>query len=332
LQYLLDALDARFTVFVHLDAKSDFAGLRVPGHARVLARRLNVFWGGWSMMRATLALIAEARAARATRYVLISGDSLPVRRADALQAALSEPGEYIEMVRVPQAAVESGEGSDAATARLGWVQPWRFAAAVHGDHWLLNPMLREAAASRYGVSQPAMDFIRGDAERLVQEVIACLHPPRPALFESWWYGRQWWALSAHAMEAILPALHDPQAQAFFRFMQVPDEHMLHTVLANTPGALDAGVLGCPVLCAPARGAWDDAGFRDAVQGVGECCSRASSIPRPRLKWRRQFGLGGGRGECAQFRTSAIQKSSTVLGAAIIGFWLPCVSSFTCRDT
>src|SRR5208282_2652229 len=104
LQYLLDLLDDRFAVFVHLDAKTEAGAgrLRVPRHATLIEPRENVFWGGWSMMRATLALIEAARARDGfARYALVSGVSLPVLPLDRLEAALLDGGrEYIELIPV----------------------------------------------------------------------------------------------------------------------------------------------------------------------------------------------------------------------------------------
>ncbi|HEY0419656.1 MAG TPA: beta-1,6-N-acetylglucosaminyltransferase, partial [Acetobacteraceae bacterium] len=115
-----------------MDAKTDLAtlaeaALRLPAHARLVAPRIPVFWGGWSMMRATLALIEAALAeADYERLVLLSGDSLPVRDADAIEATLLESeAEFIDMMEVPDDSSLAGVAPEAAVASHGWVQPWR---------------------------------------------------------------------------------------------------------------------------------------------------------------------------------------------------------------
>lgn len=250
LQYLLDALDARFRIFIHMDAKTSperlaQVGLRLPAHATLISPRLAVFWGGFAMMRATLALIDAALAeADFDRLVLLSGDTLPVRRPDALldELASGHRREFIELIEVPDDPGLAHVTAPDATTRLGWVQPWRFHNRTDWDHLLLNPATRHQAATHYGLDQSRADWLRGDAQALVQACLDLL-PPRPRMFPRLRYGSQWWALSGATLRAIRPRLHDPAVHAWFRHMQVPDEHMIHTVLANT---LDIESVGTPV--------------------------------------------------------------------------------------
>ena len=265
LQYLLDLLDDRFSVFVHMDAKTDLADarLRLPAHASMIEPRIEVFWGGWSMMQATFLLIDAARRHGGFfRYALVSGDSLPVVPLDRLEAALLDDAkEYIELVAVPDDPSLAGMDMQAATARHGWVQPWRLHNPVAWDHRLLNPFQREAAAAHYGIEQGRIDWSRGDVERLMRTLLRDLRPPSP--YSDFCYGAQWWALTAATLEGIWPELQRPEVQRFFRTIQVPDEHMIQTVLGNRPDALGGRtVVGAPVW----RGidTLDHAGFRAAA--------------------------------------------------------------------
>lgn len=279
LQFLLDAMDPRFAVFIHLDAKCDdaaIATLRLPPRARLIARRLPVFWGGWSMMQATLALIETALAAGPfARLALISGDALPVRPPDALLAALCADGvEHIEVLDVQDDPTLAGAPMQQSIDRHGWVQPWRFQNAVHWDHLLLNPLAAEAAAAHFGVPRERMDWIRGEAQQAVAGLLAEL-PRRPPLFRRLCYGAQWWALSRPLLSALLPTLRRPEVTAYFRHMQAPDEHMIQTVLGNRPDLLHGRVLaGTPMFADHARRAagqdWLDVeAFRGAAGQGGQ---------------------------------------------------------------
>jgi hypothetical protein len=273
LQYLLDTLDARFRIFIHIDAKTALdriarAGLRLPAHATLVNPRIAVFWGGFSMLRATLALIDAALAeAPFERLVLLSGDTLPVRRNDVLHdTLLDDRREFIELVEVPDDPGLAGTSAETCAARLGWVQPWRFHNRTDWDHILLNPATRAEAAAQYGLDQSRADWLRGDAQALVQAALDLL-PPRPKLFARLRYGSQWWALSGATLRAIRSRLHDPAVHAWFRHLQVPDEHMIHTVLANE---LDIDACGTPVWSDLARRAagqhtLDGEGFRRAAR-------------------------------------------------------------------
>jgi hypothetical protein len=230
LQCLLDALDGRFAVFVHLDAETDAAGLRLPAHARLIAPRIAVHWGGWSMMAATIALLHAARGHAA--MALVSGDSLPVLPPAALEAALLDGGpDRIDLTEVPADPSLAGMAREAAAARDGWEQPWRFQNFVHWDDRLLNPFGAAETAGHFGLAPQQADWLRGEAQRLVGEALAAL-PPRPALFPRLFYGAQWWALRGATVERLLPELARPEVLAYFRFLPVPDEHMVQTVLGN----------------------------------------------------------------------------------------------------
>ena len=265
----LAARPVDFAVFVHLDARCDAGALSLPDRARLIAPRREVFWGGWSMMEATVALI-EAAGPGYDRYVLLSGDSLPVRPPETLRARLRDPAqEFIELLPVADDPSLAGADPAEAERRHGWVQPWRFQNQVEWDHLLLNPRTRAEAARHYGIAQDRADFLRGEVAALV----APLLPPRRRLFASYWYGMQWWALTGATMRALAPLLRDAAVRDFFRHMQVPDEHMIQTLLGDRPELLAGRAVGAPVwtdLAARRAGEdrLDDAGFaRAAGQGA-----------------------------------------------------------------
>jgi hypothetical protein len=239
LQALLRLLDDRFAVFVHLDARRAEVPA-MPAHARLVAPRHAVFWGGWSMMEATLALIAAARAAGDfQRYVLVSGDSLPVVPADHLEAVLRDEGvDHVDVRPVPDIPALAGASLAEAAAR-GQAHAWRLHNPVAWDHILLNPFHREAAAAYYHLPQDTTDWLRGDIEALVVELLRALRPPPP--FRQFCGGAQWWSLTGQTMAALLPELLRADMQRFFRTVQVPDEHMIPTAL----GALDLATRRLP---------------------------------------------------------------------------------------
>jgi len=263
------ALANRFRLFIHIDAKTDIslADLQQSPHVTLVSPRIAVFWGGWTMMRATLALIEAARGHQ--RMILISGDALPVRPLSEIDRLMSDMStEYIELLEVQDDPTLAGVDPRRAIERYGWVQPWRRYNHVFWDHPLLNPMQFDQAAKRYGVPRDRMDWIRGEAQHLIAEILAEI-PPRAPLFPRFYYGSQWWALTGATIEALLPQLHDPDIQRYFRHMQVPDEHMIQTILGNAPHlTMGRALLGTPMFADHARrAAGDDTlglqGFRAA---------------------------------------------------------------------
>jgi hypothetical protein len=308
LQFLLDLLDDRFALFVHLDAKTDLGSvrLRIPRHATMIEPRIEVFWGGWSMMRATLALIDAARAGGGfARYALISGDSLPVLPLDRLEAALRDgTREYVELIPVADDPSLAGADMQVAIDRHGWVQPWRLHNPVAWDHRLLNPFQRTEAARHYGLAQDRIDWIRGDVERLVGGLLTDLRPAPP--FPSFWYGSQWWALSGDTIEALLPELRRPEVQRFFRTVQVPDEHMIQTVLGNRRELLG----GRPAIGSPM---WSDLARRaQGVETLDGAAFRGAALNGDQILFARKFDPDAAPEVAAALRAGRYE--SAVLGA------------------
>jgi hypothetical protein len=265
LPYLIRALGDRFAVYLHFDARADMAGIDLPPQVTAIPRR-PVHWGGWSMMQATLDLMEAARDHDV--LALVSGDSIPLLLPDALHDALAEPGpERIDLVEVANDPALAGQPREASIARHGWEQPWRFHNFVHWDDSLLNPFGAAETTRHYGLPPDKADWLRGATQRLVAEALAGL-APRPKLFPRLFYGSQWWALSGATVAALLPELRRPEVEAFFRFFAVPDEHMVHTVLATIRPGL--ATRRTPVWRAPGGGMLDLASLRRARAQGPDC--------------------------------------------------------------
>ena len=88
-------------IFVHVDAKTDFAGYLAqagpwPPRVKFLEARRRVYWGGFSMVEATLDLLRTAvQAGPYERYVFISDNSLPVQPLDGFFAVLAQHEDMI---------------------------------------------------------------------------------------------------------------------------------------------------------------------------------------------------------------------------------------------
>ena len=82
-EILIDSLQPLGRVYLHIDAKP------VAEFARILKREdifvsnsVNVKWGHWTMVEATLILINRALTDGASRLTLITGDSLPIASSE----------------------------------------------------------------------------------------------------------------------------------------------------------------------------------------------------------------------------------------------------------
>jgi hypothetical protein len=233
LPYLVALLPPPFDIFVHYDAKSGtLPQLTVP-NLRFISPRRPVFWGGFSMIEATLDLLQTAIATGGyERYMLLSGDTLPLRPSEELAEALLKPNvEYIELVDIKDEPTTKGKTWVEITTMLDSEHPGRFYNFQNWDSLLTNPYTADDLARTQNLTPAAAATLRAEAARANAERLSRL-PPRPRLFQQFYYGTQWWAFTANLIEQILPELLAKETQDFFRNMEVPDEHYFNCVVGN----------------------------------------------------------------------------------------------------
>ena len=252
LRGLLLLLDARFRVIVHLDAKIEADAGDLPPHDSFTQARFEVFWGGFNIMLAILEMIDTAYRVVPgfRRAVLITGDTLPLLPSDALEAVLlDEWREHIGLYEVADDPSLHGLSLEQGQRRTGGdVRAWRFQNATCFDDALLSPRTRRHVMQKYGVSEHTADHLRGNATKLVDAITARL-PPRPALYDRFYYGESWWALTRAALDLVVDEMHAEAHVEYFRFLQVPDEHFIQTLLGNKRRALASlgrDTVGTPV--------------------------------------------------------------------------------------
>jgi len=236
---LMRLIGDRFDCFVHVDARvplEPFVAV-AASKTRFIEKRTPIFWCGSNMMLATLDLIRAAMDAVPDfdRLALISGDCLPAADLDTIAETLGNPDvEFIQTAEVQNDPTLRGLDPSVAVERYGWRQPARFQNFVYWDHELLNPRDRRAALGRYaGESEAGIGRLRGEIEAIAATILADL-APRPALFETFYYGSQWWAVSRGAMLAIADRLFSDEIRSYFKYFRVPDEHFIHCVFGNDP--------------------------------------------------------------------------------------------------
>lgn len=214
-------------VLVHLDAKADRAAFEgvLDSNARAAflpdRQRVAINWCGFSMVRATLALLRAAYAAGAERFVLLSGADYPARPLPDILAQLAIDR---ELIAVDRRCDPAGDG---------WFDRCAY-RRFFGDVPLLNPRAGAAPWARIG-------------ERLAGRL------PRRHYELPVYYGSAWWSLTRAAVGEVLafadgrPALVD-----WFKLARSPDEMVFQTILKQSSRAASiagdatfAGVLPPP---------------------------------------------------------------------------------------
>lgn len=196
---------------MHIDAKvpvDPFAEALRDTDARLIedGSRVEISWGGLSVVRATLASLAFARRTTTAyaRYCLLSGADYPLQPVDHIERALSGPVEFITIDR----KLEFGGDR---------LQDAYITDTYFSDVPLLNPRTGHRLAARLAKRVGRM-FPRRT---------------RPAL--DLYHGSCWWCLSGNAIEYILDRIdRDRTLVAWFARCGVPDEILFQSLMMASP--------------------------------------------------------------------------------------------------
>lgn len=207
---------------IHYDAKvpdSEFAALEGMlsdlGDRVRLAPRVEVGWGEWSVVQATLNAIDEiVEAGWQPDYVyLMSAMDYPIRSAAELDGFLERNigDEFIESVPSDTVKwVKSGPQRERYQYR--WYTNWRERPQLTDRLFRLQRRL-------------------GLRRRFVGDMVPHL-------------GSQWWVLTWPTLQAIMEIARRPEVLAFFRTTLVPDELFFQTLVRQV--VPDHRIINCPL--------------------------------------------------------------------------------------
>jgi len=111
-------LSTDFEVYIHLDRRGRLRERDVAPNEHVhVIRRRRVHWGSYGMIRATRDLMTLAAAERFDRYVLISGQDIPLKtNAEIVEFfAMHHDEEFIECDALPRAGADENGWMDRVT-------------------------------------------------------------------------------------------------------------------------------------------------------------------------------------------------------------------------
>lgn len=201
----------RSACFVHIDAKTQIEPFqREAGDQAVFCTdRHRVFWGEFSIVRATLAALdAALNDPRGFDYfVLLSGADYPIAPQAQIEAFLSANagGEFMNLVAMPNLAVDK---------KLDRLTRYKVASG----RLLTTPEKILRRAMTYAPLVPkARNLVRG---------LEGLAP---------YAGSQWWALTRASCERVMQFLQErPKVVRFYENSWYADEGFFQTIIANSP--------------------------------------------------------------------------------------------------
>ena len=201
LDRLIDALDGEgSSFFVHLDSKVMQMYFPRYENVEVIAERIDINWGGFSMVEATLALMQRAMecSSDADYYMLISGVDYPIRSREFLYKQLEKGKEYIDIAPVPV--------------------PFK-------------PLERY---EYYYFDYDRRNLKHYNPKFLTEVLLKKLKIKKEAPFKVY-AGTQWFALTRECVQYILKTVREDNRYVdFFRHTLVPDEAFFQTIIGNSP--------------------------------------------------------------------------------------------------
>jgi len=203
---------AGFEIFVHVDAKADLEGYQSAMGSQAencifIPNRQKIFWAGFNMVRAELALLMAAleQNRNLTNFVLISDDTFPLLPVSQLQNFLSQPVDRVMLRRLPP--------DDLFISRYR-----RFFFLDHIATSLLGRPIETSSIDD--------DFL-SNISRL--SGLKSIGKKEIDLF----YGSQWWSLTRQSAELVLSHYErDAHLTMSFEYSAVPDEMFIQTLIGN----------------------------------------------------------------------------------------------------
>lgn len=187
------------TFYIHIDKKAKEAYIPTSANVSVIPRHININWGGYTMIDATLALLQHGikYSHDADYFILISGADYPIRPKSFLYNLLEEGKEYIDIAPVPV--------------------PFK-------------PLERY---EYYYFDYNRRNLKHYNPYFLIEVLLKKLKIKRKAPFKIY-AGTQWFALTNDCVKYILRTVEtDKRYEKFFRHTLVPDEAFFQTIIGNS---------------------------------------------------------------------------------------------------
>lgn len=222
-------LDEQADIYIHVDLKSreDFSACQELSGQRIrfVSERYRVYWAGFHMVLATLALMKAAVEARAGyhRMVLLSGNDYPLKHPRVIHQDLLES-------RFPQ-LINRINAFDSSEYYIHQITRYHFR-----DGWIPltvpDKILRKLATIS----------VRPIKRSLPEGLVPC-------------EGSQWWVLTEECVRYLLTMVRErPELSRLYRYAMAPDEHFFHTLVHNSPFAAEAA----PIMPYTGKGMWKKA--------------------------------------------------------------------------
>lgn len=187
-------------IYVHIDKKCNIDEFKVEqSNIFFIKQRIDVKWGGYSMIEATLNLINEAtRTVNYNYFILLSGDDYLIKNEeDFFKYLIAHEGNaYIELIDVEKEAIN-------------------FAPRYKKYHMFEKKNI---------------------ITKIIQKIIDLIIKNRRVYSNmKIMKGSQWWCLDRDSIEYLQQYIkNNPKVLKYFKHVHIPDEMFFQTILFNSP--------------------------------------------------------------------------------------------------
>lgn len=198
--WALDTPHSHF--FVHIDKKHKINYKSNKSNVFVVSdhERINVFWGGFSIISATVLLLRKAtKLCPADYYILLSGSDYPVISNQQIELVLSQGAEFINCKPAPQPS---------KPLKRFEYHHFEYQRKQYNLKWLFY--------------------------RSIEELLKLFRRKRMVPFDVY-VGSQWFALTNKCVLHTLNTIDNNRLYYdFFKSVLVPDESFFQTIIGNSP--------------------------------------------------------------------------------------------------
>ncbi|VAW65108.1 hypothetical protein MNBD_GAMMA09-2905 [hydrothermal vent metagenome] len=207
--------------FVHVDAKSDISQFKTNALLKYkvtfITDRVKVYWGGFSMVEATLHLMEAAinDVPDFAYAVLLSGVHYPIKSNDYILNRLKDPNvEYLQYAKVTEVGCE-----------------FKINAFCFNDFKLFNPRTTYSTNHKLNI----LARIPGKLVNLLfRQLVPLVYKRKLKGGIVSYAGANWWALTKPCVQHVLKYVEENNHyKKYFRFATQPDETFFHTIICNS---------------------------------------------------------------------------------------------------
>lgn len=219
---LVNVLDNdRVHFFIHIDKKADLNKflhyLPARENIHLLEKRIKVFWAGYSMVKAILALMEEAIKSKIDfKYaVLLSGAHYPIKSNDyILRYFLKSDCEYLQFAQVNETGCEF---------KIDAYSLYDFSFFNPNTKFFENKLLNRIARL------PGLAV-----NKIFRDIIPIIYKRKLVGNITPYTGANWWALTRPCVKYVLDFVGNNSDYAdFFRLSIQPDETFFHSIICNS---------------------------------------------------------------------------------------------------